>query len=112
MKKSALRFAGVAVMMMFAWSVPGVATAVARSTNGSYTTEYSNWKGISVEDTACDGNDVYSDYKRDSGSPQVWRNSEGCGTTESTVESDNLIARFNSCVDDAGPNTCSTDATR
>lgn len=73
MKKSVLQLTGMAAMMAFAWSVPGIATA-GKSTDGSYTTEFSNWQGISVEDTRCDAHPVYSDYKRDSGSPQKLNN--------------------------------------
>ncbi len=106
MKKTHL--VGVLAAGLFAWSVPSVAQAVYTTTYGSRTDEYSTWQGVRVDDTNCDSNDVYSDYKRDSGTPQVLYNSMGCnGGVEETGTSTNLIQRFNSCTDDFGPNTCS-----
>jgi hypothetical protein len=100
------------VVALFAWSLPGAASAVIATTYGSASENYSGWQGVRVSGTNCDSHDVYSDYKRDSGTPQSFYNSQGCNTSEETGTSTNLIARFNSCVDDAGPNTCSVTKTR
>ncbi|MGC4815500.1 hypothetical protein ACLQ29_33805 [Micromonospora sp. DT228] len=113
MRRPPVKLALAVSVGLVAWSLPSLAIAATKSTNGSVTRDVDNWQGISVEDTSCDNHDVYSDYKRDSGSAQVFRNSQGCGTTEtSSKSSSNLIQRFNSCVDDVGTNTCSSDATR
>ena len=96
-------------VLLAAWSVPAVASAATAYTYGGSTSALINWEGILVADSSCDSNDVYADYKRDSGTAQVLRNSRGCSTGESTGRNaNNRIARFNHCTDDAGPNTCSS----
>lgn len=112
MLKKSIHVALVAAVMLLAWSVAAPALGVSVSTNGGRTEEYSSWRGIRVFDTNCDNNDVYSDYKRDSGTPQVLRNSQGCNSSEESGESSNLIQRFNHCTDDFGPNTCSSAVSR
>ena len=103
------KLAAMAAIGVVAWSAPSSVYAnVQASTYGGYTEEYSRWQGIAVFDNNCDSNDVYSDYKRDIGTPQVLRMSAGCGEFESSGITGNLIARFNHCTDDAGPNTCSS----
>jgi hypothetical protein len=100
-------------VLLAAWSVPAIASAATAYTYGGSTSTSTGWQGILVGDTYCDNNDVYADYKRDTGTPQVLRNSRGCGTGEQTGNNpNNLIYRFNHCTDDAGPNTCSSTVYR
>ncbi len=96
-----------AALAAFTFAAPTAAMAVHMSTYGSRTDEYESWGGIRVSDINADSNDVYADWKRDVGTPQVLRNSRGNGTSEESGTSSNKVARFNSCTDDAGPNTCS-----
>ena len=106
--KKRIYVASAIAAALLAWEVPVPVGAVHVTTYGSRTDEYDTWGGIRVDDTNCDNNDVYSDYKRDSGTPNVLRNSLGCnGGNEESGTSSNKIQRFNSCTDDAGPNTCS-----
>ncbi|MFC3384419.1 hypothetical protein [Couchioplanes azureus] len=104
-----MKVAAALAIGILAWTVPSSVYAnVSASTYGGHTEEYDGWKGIAVFDDNCDNNDVYSDFKRDIGTPQVWRVSGGCGEFESTGITGNLVQRFNHCTDDAGPNTCSS----
>jgi len=81
------------------WGVPAAATAVSVSREGVRGEEYSNWQGVRVVDTKSDGNGVYSQFYRDSGSYGEVHNDNGNGTSEESGTSTNLVRRFNACND-------------
>jgi hypothetical protein len=61
-----------------------------------------------VNDTKCDANDVYVEYRIDGGANTEKYNSGGCGTgKEHNLKTGRFAIVFRVCVDDAGFNTCS-----
>jgi hypothetical protein len=82
------------------WAVPAAADAVSTSREGVTAKEYSDWAGVTVYDTERDGNGVYSQFRRHSGSFNEIRNDRGAGTSESSgVDRNNKVTKFNACND-------------
>lgn len=101
MKEKLLGAAAGLLIAVGAWAAPALAGGVLTQVCdgwGACASDYSSWQGVQVSDVDCDGQGVYSEYARDTGSSQVLNNYTGCNTTQQSGTSTNLINHFNACV--------------
>jgi hypothetical protein len=81
------------------------AEALFNRSNGTH----SNKAWFDVNDTKCDANDVYVEYKINGEQDSTSKyNSGGCGTGKGyNLQTGRFAIVYRVCVDDAGTNTCS-----
>jgi hypothetical protein len=96
----------VAASLAFAMAVFGVsavADAVTAKREGVAATVQEGllhwWDYVTVCDTKADGNGVYTEYYRDSGSKNTTSAGGNGNCQDSGTDSRNLISRFNACND-------------
>jgi hypothetical protein len=79
------------------------------NTYGSCARDISNWQGVRLSDTECDGNTVHTDYYRQDGQYRRLDWEKGCGTSgETGLSSSNLVNKFRACTNiNFRPDPCS-----
>lgn len=68
------------------------------------------WSGVAIQDTACDGNSVHTDYYRDDNQYRRLDHHGGCGTEGRTgYDINNRVDRHRACTNiNLAPDPCSS----